>query len=199
MSHCPYLTFIWWIYCDDIPKAPPREHELTWLPFMCMQCLLYVSSISNVSNCYTQSASGVFCPCPLAHIHPGEHHTEVESLCAFLVVIAPCHRHLTMHDTRDKAAISSVKSVGALESWKAATWRSLHTATQHFCLHIVLHNNSKSILAMWQGLFSAWMPRSLSLFIVSGWCPGIKDTYHLKRQNCLQWKYFALTGTHRQL
>ena len=78
-----------------------------------------------------------------------------------------------------------VKSVSALEIWKAATWSSLHISTQHSCLNIVLHKNSKFILAALQGPFSAWMPRSLFLSIVSGWCPGIKDTYHLKRQNCL--------------
>lgn len=108
-----------------------------------------------------------------------EHHAEVVVFVPFSLLF--CATWILEQGKQGPG----VKSVAALEIWKAATWSSLHISTQHSCLNTVLHKNSKFILAALQGPFSAWMPRSLFLSIVSGWCPGIKDTYHLKRQNCL--------------
>ena len=139
----------------------------------------------------TKCLRGLLLPAHVALLHPWTPRWS-GGLCAFLIVILRCRATWILAREKQRPG---VKSVSALEIWKAATWSSLHISTQHSCLNIVLHKNSQFILAALQGLFSAWMPRSLFLSIVSGWCPGIKDTYHLKRQNCLQRKYFPLTGT----
>lgn len=123
---------------------------------------------------------------------PHEHQAEVVVFVPFSLIF-PGAKSLE-YWSRGSSGLRQCQVISALEIWKAATWGSLHISTQHSCLNIVLHKNSKFILAPLQGLFSAWMPRSLFLSFVFGWCPGIKDTQRLKRQHCLQWKYFPLTG-----
>lgn len=124
---------------------------------------------------------GSVAPARVACLHP-EYHAEVVVFVPFSLLFSGARATWILEQGRPGPG---VKSVSALEIWKAATWSSLHISAQHSCLNIVWHKNSKFILAAWQGLFSAWMPRSFFLSIVSGGCPGIKDTYHLKRQNCL--------------
>lgn len=68
---------------------PPEWHKLPPWPSIPDFFFSSTKALPNVSNCYTQSASGVCCPC--AH-SPAPRRTPRQSggLCAFLIVILWC-------------------------------------------------------------------------------------------------------------
>lgn len=97
------------------------------------------------------------------HLSIRKHQAIVYSggLCSFLIVIL--HVPVTWIFKQGSRRLG-IKSILALEIWKADTCNILHTASPHSALNIGLCKHPNFMLALWQGLFSVRCP-GLWLFI----------------------------------
>lgn len=149
------------VYC--IPRISPK---LTWTYSVAAIPDIVFPSDHKLDNYYPQSVWGVRAPCTFGLLHPW---TALKWSLGLSHCYSRCQATWILAQEKQGPG---VKSVSALEIWKAAMEFITHFDSTLLPQHCIAQEFS-FILAALRACFLLVL--GLSFFpIVSGWCPGIK-------------------------